>query len=407
MNTSFELLKKEYYTYLLCIIIFLLPYSISTTNLFVIVLGLIWLWDLVTQKHLPVLKENFRYVLPFVLLFLAYLVSVLYSSDTREALSTLERRIPILLLPLILFSTPFKRKSIETIFLAFVLSIAASCLVASTLTTHYFLNNPAEYYLEKALWYLPQTIGFHAPYLALYLVVSNVLCFYFFLQKKQRALVLVIFLTNNIFLFLISSRSALAVNWLYIAGLSSYYLIKKKGMLVALLNLLLITGICYVAIANVPYLHTKISKLTEAAYGVNHRVIAAGAASEVIIDNPLIGVGIGDIQAELNKELPDMTYADINVHNQYLHELMTYGIIGFSFFVSIFIIGFRKAFAHQDLFFSLFLISFLFAFLTEVILARYLGIMLFSLFYPLFLNLHINEHRQELPGNAGGLKRGR
>lgn len=396
MNTSINFLHKNYYTFILCIIIFLIPYSIAIPNKIVVLLALLWLKDLVTGKHMPVLKANFKFVLPFVLLFLAYIFSVLNSSDIGEALAAIERRIPILILPLIIFSTPLKRKNIEVIFSAFTLSVALCCLIALLLTTSYFLNNPSEYYLEKALWYLPQTINFHAPYLALYLVVSNILCFYFYRQKKKRRLLAFIFILNNIFLFLISSRAALAINWIFIAALSTYYLSKSKGRSIAFLNLFVLGGICYLAYHYVPYLHTKVSKITEAAYGLNHRAIAAEAALEVIRKNPAFGVGLGDIQAELNRHLPDTAYADMNVHNQYLHELMTYGLAGFTVFTVIFIFGFRQALKHKDLIYFLFLVSFLVMFLTEVILARFLGIMLFSIFYPLFLSLHLSKDPEEI-----------
>ncbi|MEW6108484.1 MAG: O-antigen ligase family protein [Nitrospirota bacterium] len=368
----------------------ILPYSIALPNIFVILLALVWLKDLFTGKLTHTFKYNFIYILPFILLFLAYLVSILYSADTKEALATIERRIPVLALPLIIISIPLRRQSINTIFKAFILSVALCCIIALLLTINYFVNNPSEYYLEKALWYLPQTINFHAPYLALYLVVSNILCLYFYGTKDKRGLIFFVFVLNNTFLFLISSRAALAVNWFFIAALSTYYLSKSKGLILAVLNLVVIGAICYVAYVNVPYLHTKISKLTEAGYGLGHRAIAAKAAIEVIKENPFFGVGVGDIQAELNKELPDAAFADMNVHNQYLHELMTYGFVGFTIFTAIFVMGFYKAITQRDLFFALFLISLATMFLTEVILSRYLGIMLFSVFYPLFLSLHIS-----------------
>lgn len=384
--------NENYYSTILCIIVLLLPYFISISNLFIIFLSIIWIRDLFKREYYLILKSNFKYILPFFLLFIAYLLSTLYSSNVQEALRILERKIPILLLPLIISSIPFSRKDIEKIFYYFILSIALCCLIAFILSVWYFLHNPNEYYLEKALWYIPKTIGFHAPYLALYLVVSNIFCYYFFLHKTIVAKSIIIFLINNIFLLLISSRTALAINWVFIITFSSYYLYRNKGRTITLLNVAALITILYLAYVNIPYLHTKISKITEAAYGVNHRVISAKAALKVIRESPILGVGLGDIQLELNKKLTDASYAKYNVHNQYLHELMAYGLFGFAFFLSIFIVGYYKALANKDMTFTLFLSAFLILFLTEVILARYKGIMLFSLFYPLFINLNIQKN---------------
>lgn len=307
----------------------------------------------------------------------------------------LERKLPFLVVPLALITIPFSRRNIEMVFRAFAISVALCCLVALTLTIVYFTNHPAEYYLEKALWYLPQTIDFHAPYLALYLVVANILCFYFFLHRKSIPFFTVLFLLNNVFLLLISSRTALLANWLFIIVLSTYYLYKSKGIALTALNLVGIGAILVIAYFNVPYLHTKISKVTEAAYGVNQRSVSAQAALDVIEKNPLWGVGLGDVQGELESHLPDETYKGLNVHNQYLQELMAVGLIGFISFVAIFWVGFRKGIAHHDIVFLLFLSVFLMAFITENVISRHKGIMLLSIFYPLFLHLILIREREK------------
>ena len=310
------------------------------------------------------------------------------------AFATLEKRIPFLVLPLALMTIQFSRQNIETVFKAFTLSTALSCLVALALTIIYFTNHPAEYYLEKALWYLPQTIDFHAPYLALYLVVANILCFYFFLARKNVQFFSVLFILNNVFLILISSRTALLANWLFIIVISSYYLYKSKGIAITILNLIGIGAILAIAYFNVPYLHTKLSKITETAYGVNQRSVSARAAIEVIKDSPLWGVGIGDVHTELNSRLPDDTFKDMNVHNQYLQELMAVGLAGFVCFAAIFWVGYKKGLSKKDIVFSLFLTAFLFSFMTENIIDRHKGIMLLSLLYPLFLHLLLIKERE-------------
>jgi O-antigen ligase len=328
----------------------------------------------------------------------------LYSSDTKEALAALERRIPFLILPLSVFIMPLSRRNIETIFLTFILSVVLCCIITLFLTTIYFVNHPEEYYLEKALWYLPQPINFHAPYLALFLAISNILCFYFFRERKRKFVIILAFIINNLFLILISSRTALLTNWIFIIGVSSYYFYQRKGIAVTLLNLLVIGTILVFSYFNVPYLHTKLSKLTETAYGVNQRTVSAKAALEVFQSSPLWGVGLGDIQAELNQRLSDGKYVNYNVHNQYLHELMTYGLVGFSCFLVIFMVGYQKAISHLDIPFLLFLTTFLMLFLTEVILARYKGIMVFSLFYPLLLNLNLINTSKSMDNKNQGSK---
>jgi O-antigen ligase len=394
MNTFLQQITKNYYTLLLCAIVFVIPYHIAIPNAFVILLCVLLLKDIFWSKQIAWRTHGQQYVVPFVLLFFFCAISVLYSEDKREAFVMLERKLPFLVVPLALITIQFSRRNIEVVFKAFTISVALCCLVALSLTIVYFSNRPAEYYLEHALWYLPQTIDFHAPYLALYLVVANILCFYFFLHRRNTRFFIFLFLLNNVFLLLISSRTALLANWLFIIVLSTYYLYKSKGIVLTTLNLVGIGAILVIAYFNVPYLHTKISKVTEAAYGVNQRSVSARAAIDVIEKNPLWGVGIGDVQAELEAHLPDETYKGLNVHNQYLQELMAIGWIGFISFASIFWVGFRKGIKHTDIVFLLFLSVFLIAFVTENVISRHKGIMLLSIFYPLFLHLILIRKRE-------------
>lgn len=394
MNILGKTYSASYYTILFCLLVILLPYSIALTNVVLISLALLSVANLVI-KRIQFKEVNFRYILPFILLFLIYALSVLYSADTKEALRILERRLPLLLVPLLVITSPLGKKNIKAVLYAFALSVAVCCFIALLLTVIYFVKNPSEYYLEKALWYLPQTIKFHAPYLALYLVTSNIICYLFYSSKEKRTSVVLLFLINNLFLFLLSSRTALFANWVFIVALSSYYLYIHRGKLVVVLNLTVIGSLLVLAYLHVPYLHTKISKIAEAGYGAGQRVVSAGAALKVISQNPVFGVGIGDVQNELVKALPDATYADYNVHNQYLSEVMTTGLVGFILFASIFVIGYYRAVAKRDVTFFLFLCAMVLAFTTEVILSRYQGIMLFSLMYPLLLKLNLLEKTPE------------
>lgn len=78
-------------------------------------------------------------------------------------------------------------------------------------------------------------------------------------------------------------------------------------------------------------------------------------------------------------------YAGYNVHNQYLHILLNYGILVLILFMVYMILSFKIALINHDYSFLAFLLLCTFVFLFEVVLIRNKGILFFYFFNVLFL----------------------
>jgi O-antigen ligase len=108
----------------------------------------------------------------------------------------------------------------------------------------------------------------------------------------------------------------------------------------------------------------------------------------------LFGYGQGDTQNYIDYyyysyNLAPNWYEDYNIHNQYAHLLLTYGVFTLLFFVIYLVYCFRIAFKHNDKLYLFFLIISSFVFIFEVTLVRNKGIIFFYFFNTLFLTQYI------------------
>lgn len=109
----------------------------------------------------------------------------------------------------------------------------------------------------------------------------------------------------------------------------------------------------------------------------------------------LFGYGQGDTQAYINYyyysyNLGPNWYEGFNIHNQYIHILIMYGIFALILFIAYLAYCFWVAVKHKDAMYIVFLIISSFVFLFEVTLVRNKGIIFFYFFNILFLTKHIS-----------------
>lgn len=112
-------------------------------------------------------------------------------------------------------------------------------------------------------------------------------------------------------------------------------------------------------------------------------------------DKLLFGYGQGDIQNytdyyNFSYHLGPKWYEDYNVHNQYIHILITYGIFVLFIFLGYLVFSFYIAIINSNYLYLFFLLICSFVFLFEVTLVRNKGIIFFYFFNTLFLAHYLN-----------------
>ena len=376
---------------LIALTLLFLPFSIQLSNLAIILTSLYWLISGKFNSKFEILLIRKTAIILFTGIFFIYSISSIYSSDMARVLRVLERNLPILAMPIIIGSYYWKNKMLFYVLKVFLLSCFLVSLYAIIKTIYYFNIHPESYYLEFALWKMPQLVHFHAPYFALYMVIANICAFTMLSSEKGKESynwILWIFLAfSNLFLFLLSSRTALFANWGLISIVIVKYYYSKKKYWQILLSFFVIGIIFIMAYYNIPFLNTKISYILKEGYGTFFRIQVAEIIINLFKESPIIGFGIGDAfevlqQAYIERGL--QKYVGFNTHNQYLYYLLSTGIIGTIFFLSILSYSFKLALKQNKRTYLAILFVFCICFLTEEILSRQKGIVLFAIFNSLF-----------------------
>lgn len=113
-------------------------------------------------------------------------------------------------------------------------------------------------------------------------------------------------------------------------------------------------------------------------------------AALIIKENPLFGVGTGDVKiafkemyVKVRSEL--QPYWQLRAHNQYITFVISFGIIGFALIVFMFISSVRLERNNVDILFYVFLIVILLSMINEDTLETQAGVTIFTFFYSLLL----------------------
>ena len=118
---------------------------------------------------------------------------------------------------------------------------------------------------------------------------------------------------------------------------------------------------------------------------------------ELIAQNPLFGVGTGDVKKSFNKRLQadnsPLAKTGLRAHNQFISIAVAFGIAGLLFFVFVLFYPMIKSRAYDFLFLTFF-IAYFFSMLWEDSLETQIGVTIFAFFYPFYLFLNPFEKRK-------------
>ena len=126
------------------------------------------------------------------------------------------------------------------------------------------------------------------------------------------------------------------------------------------------------------------------------RILVWKAAMEVIKDDPIIGVGTGDVKKELRKVYKEKNiesaYEDhLNAHNQYIQTTVALGIIGLLVLLSFFFLPIIYAYKNNNPLYIIFLALVGFHFLFESMLERQAGVVFYAFFNSLLFYFTIKK----------------
>jgi O-antigen ligase len=387
----------------------LLPWGNALANIQMGLMILFFLCMLLFRPNmLQFNKRKFLIWLAFGGYFFSCVLSILYTEDYNRGVDSLLRKLPLIIFPTyVIFIKTIDKIWITKALKIFSFSVLTVCIVSIIIATincfetFGLLNwkcitgsNLSEVFISNHKLHFALYIVFAILFLVNELILSNVS---FRVRWKTYSSILFLFL----FLLLLGTRTTIAVVLLLLFLAGTYILFQRKEYLKY--TLLLIGTITLFALSIVynPILKERIKEavnynneyhISKQWGGTAVRKLIWKYSFEVVNNNPIFGVGLGDAQTELNKSYLNCTESsalknkNYNAHNEILQIFINTGIIGFIIFYGSQIYLVRKQkFSNRLL--MIFLFLFFLSGLTESYLERDMGIRVYSFFSVMLFSL--------------------
>lgn len=396
---------RQYFThrnfYLLGLILVAIGLSLSPAFMSIgqAVLALNWIVEADFGSKWQSIKTNY-YLQAFLAIFAIHILGLLYTTNFEYAIKDLKIKLPLLILPIIIASTKqLNWAELKYILYSLIISVFASSLYS--LSIYITIDN------ENV-----DTLRNISPIIS-HIRLSLIICVSFF------AIVFIIFKSDkkilsayNIILILIAAWFFVFIGILgaragYLALLACaaviflYQIIAAKKwnyIIVLLIATIILPLLMYKFVPSVSH------RINEARNEVNHYKAGGNPsghsitqrfeywkiAKHIIKNNPIIGVGTGDIDDEFKlyyatHDTPIKKEFQFRSHNQYFTILSTFGIVGFVLFMAAFILPYFKGIEKYSFLPTVFIIITMLSMLTEDTLETQAGATFVSYFFSVFL----------------------
>lgn len=405
------------------IIAFLIPVYPVIVPPFIVLLVLNWLME--PQKIIGGIKgllQN-KSLLMMPLLYLLYAIGVIYSADVAEGGHILERKLSLLILPLI-FSARIQhtRENINTYLKAFIVGCIASGIIYiaaafyAYLKPVYVMIDGAEYDIGLSNFYYAHLSPLiHPSYIALYFDFALFAVFYLTVKNEIRLnwkwYIAVLFMC--VFVLLLSSKAGW-IGLFLVAGYVCMQLLISKRWLASVAIAAVLAGLFYVFNISAPAYSQRLTsatrvvassvtaseeKLEQSNDGTASRILVWKAAIDLIREDPLIGKGTGDAKEAMlqkYKEKGMMVEYDhkLNSHDQYLNTGVGLGIPGMILLLACLLLPLYRAVMGKQIILIAFILLCGMNFLFESMLETQSGVMFYAFFNTIFCfsYLHTNSH---------------
>jgi O-antigen ligase len=363
------------------------------------VLVLNWLVEGQFKTKWESAKSNY-YLLAFISIFTIHLLGLIYTSNFEYAFKDIKIKLPLFIFPIIIgTSVGLVWKELKWILYILLLSVLASSLYSFSI--YLSIDN------SKI-----DTLRNISPIIS-HIRFSLIICMSFFatiylVYKSEKRIIhwsnvclMLLSVWFLIFIGILGARAGyLAVLACSVAIILHQIIIAKKWKYILVL-LITVIALPLIMFKVLPSVNQRISEMQNevkhyeaggnpSGHSITQRFEYWKIAKHIIFENPLIGVGTGDIDDEFKKyyathDTPIKKEFQFRSHNQYLSIASTFGIIGLLIFLIAFAFpywyGIQK-FAYLP---SVFIIMTLLSMLTEDTLETQAGATFVAYFFSVLL----------------------
>jgi O-antigen ligase len=356
-------------------------------GLIAIALETIWkfkVYDRISKEKFKLLKSPLFFLFVF---FMLHFIGLIYTSNMDFALSDIGMKSTFVLLPLYFyFLRP--RLDLTRMFQYFVIGCVFSVVFFGAFSlAHFIEGGTLNIGVKFSLW-------MHRSYYATYLILAfNMVLIRRIEKNKISALNLVVLLLLICGVLITESKMSIIILLLSLLSLVIYYLKKNFGWIKVSLSLLILSVLTFFLINSVltgnnrfsgAFNNLKDEKLdVSSTESTTARVFMWETSLELILENPLLGVGTGDIKDALRNRNYQKGYvgvadADFNSHNQFFNSWLALGILGLFSLLAVFVLLVLNAEKDKSLIVLYISGSLFLTFLTESFLETQAGIIPFA-----------------------------
>lgn len=427
---NYRLVLSKLTIFLLCAFVFFIPIWI---NIALLILPYLILFAFLSTPLKGIWKQwkNKRFIIIVAVFLLLHFISGLFSQNVANGLNNAFKLLAILGIPMLFVlltnNQLFKPNQVIYSFIlgCFAIIVFTICRGLYLSFSNYYgfiffdtrpFDKPWEnYLLHTQLSYLT-----HPTYMAMYMSFAIILLFNLIKTNRNISRNLLYFLgivVLLIYTYMLSSRMGLIV------CVASFFLgiigqFRHWRRIVSVLAIVGAVLACVVVIKFLAPKHVATQDIEDNSeqveeqdvtsnrwkyLGEDPRPIIWSLVPELIHDKPIVGHGLGNSYSELMKMykkygLFSIWRSGYGVHNQYLNELISLGLIGLAMILFLLIyplIYFRKAPQYFPAFAFIAIVSV--QLLTESMLSRIIGAMFFAVFYGLYFCTDFIYKENDLP----------
>ena len=376
----------------------------KVSNLFIFVLILIVLFGYYKKDI------SFKFSRIFILFFsfyFFYLIGSIWTNHLSIALGYLEKKISLLLFPL-LFSFRLVKGNISLYkpILFFLIGLIFLSIAGFVNSFHCFFVN------GSTLCFTSSTLSFvqHPTYFAAFLFFSMGLVWYGYQQKFKffsYKLVVIYLIFAFIVQFLLVSLAGILYMFLFLFILLLKYLHTKYNRFLIVSSVILFTVSAFFGVKYVPYLKDEVAQSKEAfliymqnpdsfiqsriyPFSGNETRLSMWHVSSQVFKEHILGVGTGNVDDYLGAKIisfgqPEFAALNFNPHNQFLQIAVEIGIFGLILFV--FLLGSVLSISVKTRNYLLFILitSLIFNSMFESMLQKQSGMVFYSFWITLLI----------------------
>lgn len=349
------------------------------------------------------------YLLLLIALYAYHVLGMLWSENAAHGLFDLQVKLPLVLLPMLLYSSPLDKEDLMNagrgglIFGALLSAVLCYAHLFYCIVQGWEVNDKAfSFYLHQ---------GYHAALLCTgaFVLVELLVRHHKVFSGKARiaAWAAMLFMASGVFMtWSRTGAIVLVLGGLFtaVSAMLKWRMWRKAWLLLAGVVLLGVLATSNQGLADrfTGLLATlrNTEQLDKTATDANTtRIFLWEIGLEMVADHPLQGAGTGDIKDELTirakaKDYSGLAGMNLNVHNQFLQVFATLGLPAFLIFLAIIIIPLVEALRRRKLMLLLFAMLFAMFNLTESFIERQVGVMCMSFLLPLLV-FHFRKFRSD------------